>query len=343
MTRDETLQLKGIAILLMLALHLFSDLDTVRTECDWLIPFWNGKPLVYAFSRVAACCVPIYLFLGGYGLSRTYEASPQMHNGRRVLSLYVNFWIIFLLFIPMACVIRPEDYPEDIPTLLLSTIAWTSTYNGAWWFLLPYALLTLLSAPFMRFVHRRSLSANLWLLFLAFVIYVGIYLLRTRLEGLPGLGIDSLRTLTALFILLPAFYAGAIFAHFHLLEQLRQRMVLSPSPRVVGVVLILVFILLKMTMGSSSLPNALFAVIYISLYVCLKRSARFDAVCRYFGRHSTNIWLVHAFFYAHLFHTFIYSPRYPLLIFLLLLAVSLACSYVVGWIFEPLRRRIRGK
>ena len=155
MSRDESLQLKGIAILLMLALHLFSDLGTVTAECDWLIPFWNGKPIVYAFSRVAACCVPIYLFLGGYGLSRTFEQSPQMHNGRRVLSLYANFWIVFLLFMPLACVIRPEDYPQDLPTLALSTIAWTSTYNGAWWFLLPYAVFTLSEYPDVHF-HAGS-------------------------------------------------------------------------------------------------------------------------------------------------------------------------------------------
>ncbi|MCR4613406.1 MAG: acyltransferase family protein [Bacteroidaceae bacterium] len=341
MSRDESLQLKGIAILLMLALHLFSDLDTVTAECDWLIPFWNGKPIVYAFSRVAACCVPIYLFLGGYGLSRTFEQSPQMHNGRRILSLYTNFWIVFLLFIPMACMIRPEDYPKDLPTLALSTIAWTSAYNGAWWFLLPYAVFTLLSAPFMRFVHSHSLRTNLWLLLVAFVIYVGNYLLRTRLEELSGLGADSLRTVTALFVLLPAFYAGAIFARFRLIEKLKQRPPLGEGWG--GGFLFLFFILLKMTMGSSSLPNALFAVIYISLFVCLRRSAWFEAVCRYFGRHSTNIWLIHAFFYAHLFHSFIYSPRYPLLIFLLLLAVSLACSYVVRWLYQPLRQRIRGK
>lgn len=340
MTRDETLQLKGIAILLMLALHLFSDLDTVTAECDWLIPFWNGKPIVYAFSRVAACCVPIYLFLGGYGLSRTFEQSPQMHNGRRVFSLYVNFWIVFLLFIPMSCIICPQDYPETIPTLLLSTIAWTPTYNGAWWFLLPYAVLTLLSAPFMRFVHRQSMRTNLILIGVELILFVGDYLLRTRLEGHYGLGADSLRTLTAIFVLLPAFHMGALFAHFRMLEKLKQRTLNSQHSTLI---LFIIFILLKMTMGSSSLPNSLFAVIYICLFVCQKRSVWFEAVCRYFGRHSTNIWLIHAFFYAHLFHTFIYSPRYPLLIFLLLLGVSLACSYVVRWIFEPLRQRIRGK
>ena len=341
MTRDESLQLKGIAILLMLALHLFSDLDTVTAETSWLIPFWNGKPIVYAFSRVASCCVPIYLFLGGYGLSRTFESSPQMHNGRRVLSLYVNFWIVFLLFIPMACVICPQDYPETIPTLLLSSIAWTPTYNGAWWFLLPYAFLTLVSAPFMRFVHRQSMRTNLILIGAELVLFVGDYLLRTRLDGHYGLGADSLRTLTSIFVLLPAFHMGALFAHFRLMEKLKQSTV-NTQPYIIYLIL-LFFILLKMTMGSSSLPNSFFAVIYISLFVCLKRSTGFEAVCRYFGHHSTNIWLIHAFFYAHLFHSFIYSPRYPLLIFLLLLAVSLACSYVVGWIYAPLRRRIRGK
>lgn len=47
MTKEETLQLKGIAILMMLFLHLFNTTANVE-QCQTYIYFWNGKPLVLA-------------------------------------------------------------------------------------------------------------------------------------------------------------------------------------------------------------------------------------------------------------------------------------------------------
>lgn len=53
MTKEETLQLKGIAILMMLFLHLFNTTANVE-QCQTYIYFWNGKPLVLALSRVGS-------------------------------------------------------------------------------------------------------------------------------------------------------------------------------------------------------------------------------------------------------------------------------------------------
>ncbi|NPD53892.1 hypothetical protein [Prevotella sp. MGM1] len=44
MRKNTTLQLKGIAILLMLWLHLFSD-EKLTATCVNTIWFWNGMPL----------------------------------------------------------------------------------------------------------------------------------------------------------------------------------------------------------------------------------------------------------------------------------------------------------
>ena len=66
MDKKESLELKGIAILLMLMLHLFNTQQRVA-ECTTFLYFWNGKPLVYALSRVGAFCVPLYIFISGYG------------------------------------------------------------------------------------------------------------------------------------------------------------------------------------------------------------------------------------------------------------------------------------
>lgn len=61
----------------------------------------------------------------------------------------------------------------------------------------------------------------------------------------------------------------------------------------------------------------------------------------YFGEHSTNIWLVHMFFYSVLFDDLVFNARYPIPVFLLLVALSLASSYVIKWISKPILKLVR--
>lgn len=65
-----------------------------------------------------------------------------------------------------------------------------------------------------------------------------------------------------------------------------------------------------------------------------------DCLC-YFGEHSANIWLVHMFFYTVLFDGFVFCVKYPIPIFLLLLAVSLVSSYVIKWLSKPILKLVR--
>lgn len=56
MTKDQSLQLKGIAILMMLFLHLFNTQERMM-DCVTYLDFFNGKPLVYALARTCGLCV----------------------------------------------------------------------------------------------------------------------------------------------------------------------------------------------------------------------------------------------------------------------------------------------
>lgn len=61
----------------------------------------------------------------------------------------------------------------------------------------------------------------------------------------------------------------------------------------------------------------------------------------YFGEHSTNIWLVHMFFYGSLFHGIVFCLKYPIPVLLLLIAFSLASSYVIKWLSRPILKLVR--
>ena len=54
-----------------------------------------------------------------------------------------------------------------------------------------------------------------------------------------------------------------------------------------------------------------------------------------------NIWLVHMFFYGSLFHGIVFGLKYPVPIFLLLIALSLVSSYAIKWLSNPILKLVR--
>lgn len=74
MTKDESLLMKGVAILLMLFLHLFNQMANIEL-CQNLVTI-GGVPLVHILSR-AASPVPFFVILSGYGL---YKVRNRTNN-----------------------------------------------------------------------------------------------------------------------------------------------------------------------------------------------------------------------------------------------------------------------
>lgn len=69
-------QLKSIAILMMLSLHLFN--RDYNGLFEPLI-FVGEMPLSYYISLFSDACVPIFAFVSGYGLYNSYKNSPSSY------------------------------------------------------------------------------------------------------------------------------------------------------------------------------------------------------------------------------------------------------------------------
>ena len=98
MTIQKSNQLKAIAVLMMLFLHLFN-----RDHKEIFTPliFIGERPLSYYLSLFCDACVPIFAFVSGYGLYYQYNQNPKSYNKKksiRLKKLFLNYWIILLLF-----------------------------------------------------------------------------------------------------------------------------------------------------------------------------------------------------------------------------------------------------
>lgn len=169
LTKQQTTELKGIAILMMLFLHLFN-----RNWEELFRPliFIGSQPLSYYISLFCDCCVAIYCFCSGYGLYAGYSKDKSHFNHKnriRIFKLYINYWIIIVLFVFIlgGIMLQKWNYIGGFWKILLNIAALDTSYNGAWWFLFTYILLSFLSSYIFLLIE----NANKCLLIFGLLIF----------------------------------------------------------------------------------------------------------------------------------------------------------------------------
>lgn len=338
MNKKESLELKGIAILLMLMLHLFNTKERVA-ECTTFLYFWNGKPLVYALSRVGAFCVPLYIFISGYGHGAIMAAGRLDFKSacRRVANLYIIYWVVFLPFIGWGSLAASERYPGSVGEFLLNFIGVSCSYNGEWWFLFPYVLLALFAPFFLPLMTQKAGDGTLriktgWIVFFVvlFVLHqIARPLFRPYLSFLPfRIAVDTI-ALSGMFVWGAAMSLSGCLDVEHR-NKLKEKFAAFGgfSSSLWLLLIILVLCLLRMSLGPGFL-NYIFVLILLPLYLALPRTRWWRDILCYFGKHSTNMWLCHTFFAYYICHDFIYGLSYPLLMFCVLVLLSLASSILL--------------
>lgn len=214
MTKQESTILKGVAILLMLYLHLFNQMSNVELCVSYL--YVGNVPLIHILSR-AANPVAFFLILSGYGLYKVRKKNPEYNIVKKLRNLYIHYWITLALFVPLgAWMLGCARYPGSIGATISNVTAWHTTWNGEIWFFFPYLLLALSSKQIFKVMDSIHpllyFGATLFVsLAMGFCIsrYGAAYLYRHQLAYMPVL----------YFSLLFSFSLGAGLAKYKLVEK----------------------------------------------------------------------------------------------------------------------------
>lgn len=338
-TLQKSNQLKSIAILMMLFLHLFN-----RPHEGLFVPlvFIGSQPLSYYISLFCDACVPVFAFVSGYGLYFKYKANNKTYgkdNLTRLKNLYINYWIILLLFaVFLGFILNSETHPGNWQKFLLNVTALDPSYNGAWWFFTTYVLFVLSSSFWFRMIN----SVNPYLLFSALLlIYIIAFYYRIyRNEVFDNTVLHWLHRQSALyFCTLFQFMLGAFALKYNwhqkfstILKDIKYKPVIAVG----GIILLIIF--------HGIIPNFIVAPFtglgFILLFLQIKQPDWMNRFLDFMAPHATNLWLIHMFLYVTYFREFVYSPKYVLLVFLFLIALCTAASYLVKLIEKPIKKMI---
>ena len=323
-------QLKAVAALMMLFLHLFN-----RPFKGLFQPllFIGTQPLSYYISLFCDACVPIFCFLSGYGLYfkfvKNTNAIYKQENSGRIKKLYINYWIILLLFaVILGWSLNTEGLPGDITKFILNFTALHNSYNSAWWFFFTYLLLVASSAYLFYIINRVRL---LFLISALLVIYViGFYFRVYQPEVFHSILLNWIQRQLSLYAtsVLP-FCIGAMALKYKWNTTISLFFVTRKNKNALILCAILILIVVH-----GLIPNFIIApflaIPFLFLFCQLKLSTYVEQILDYVAPHATNMWLVHMFFYMVYFESFIYSATYVLPIFLVLVFCSIISSTVIN-------------
>ena len=353
-TKEHTMQMKGIAIIILLFHHCFLNAQrwaTVPYEKLATTKGWGYYPISFApfsshtiqylasFSKI---CVAMFVFMTGYGMWVSYESQKKkttMSNyiKKRMVTLMTGFLIIFvvteILAIPTGRFI--EVYGHDfrsvvymiIDALGLAKLLGTPLFCLTWW----YMSLAIVLIMIFPFVH--SIMENYqWVVVVASII----------VPRACGFGQS-----TDLFRYLLAYTLGMYFAQHDLLARIKEKFM---EQNVAGKLLSLIVSLIGLAVIIKCRQNAWigwkyldfwdgFAAMYVIVlsYIYILNGKWIVKGLGFLGKHSMNIFLIHSFYRDVFFHKFTYSFYYAWLDYIVLMAISLVTSIVLEWFKKLIR------
>ena len=345
-TKKDTALVKGAAILMMLFHHLFTTADRYAGYEIIFQPF--GEVFTVQLARFFKICVGIFVFLSGYGVTKSLSAldenDPKRYIkqiGRRTFSLMSGYWIIFILSVIAAAIINPSllnaykgGYKIDYAVfglfdfLGLSELFGTPTLNGTWW----YMSLALIIIAIMPLLYRLYKKYGFIPLFMLSFIVCG-FVKDARSDEIVNY--DMVRWLFTLDL-------GIVFADRDWLAKIKELKIIKKNNTADYTVKLVVYTALlacsfflrqRSDWTVSYICDGIvpaYAVVYC--YVILGEIPVLRNVLRFFGKHSMNIFLSHTFLRAYYLKDFIYGLKYPALIFAMLTALSLLLSILIDLI-----------
>lgn len=323
-SKEKTLELKGIAILMMLFLHLFHGSNTIGKYVG--ISIGNNETAEHFISYL---CNPVYAFtfLSGYGLYISYYRGRK-NNIQRLWRLYLKYWVSLFLFVPIAYSLGQRHvYPGSWLDILENVTSLRTSYNGTIWFLFPYSCLTLLSSKIFKWVD--NVSRNTLLYSILFILVTCSLLLHSY--GNYFISHHYIYQLEHIYELLIPFLIGTFCA-----KEIKYSDYTSQNVTIVFILLLtfsLIIIIHDWPIG------LLYPVYMLGIFLCVSLLKLPNSLGIFFsslGQKATSMWFVHAYFCWYLFSDQLYSLKYSIFIYVTLIMVS----YIFAWIVDALSDRV---
>lgn len=343
LTKDQTQMTKGLAVICMVVLHLFCRKgdEVFGTPVLWLSA---DTPAVYILGFLAEICVPLYSMCSGYAhylLGENHRLGLK-DDLKRIFRFLLNYWIVVILFSLVGLLLHTPDIPVNISEFLQNLFLISTSYNGAWWYAATYVLLCLFSGVIYTIVKRLH-----WIvLFLAASFQYGAMYICDALGLIPKTGnavVDfALRQFDNFFgDVLLCYILGMLLVKLDVFGKIKyflQTYAKKSGRALIGLkILLLVCVSAVVFILEKAVLMPYYALFIFLMFNSSEIKGKLKSCFMFMGRHSTNIWLTHMFFYLCMFPGLVVSARYPIFIFVYMMVLCIAVSIVINFIYSKVK------
>ncbi|MDM8268298.1 acyltransferase family protein [Barnesiella viscericola] len=325
----ESKLIAGVAILLMMFHHIFGFPEYRINGNDYIVSFSiygiSFERMIAAFGKI---CVALFAFSSGYVIwkkSGDYLSLRVTFN--RVIRFLINYWIIFALFIFYGLCVGdslPSGRNFWYNLVGLETAPQKQYVNVVFaWYVATYVVLVFLS-PILINIFRGKIFVVDIVLYICFIL--GLSLIYNSLWG---------------YILSPVLYAicGLLVAKWNLFNRILPR-----TDKLSIWIFVLVIVVLALFRQSLILldvnivgVDGIFAAIFIFAVINIFNRLRcewLNKIIIFLGFYSMNLWYLHGIFFtgSRPLQDVLYYPKYPILIFILCIAIvlpiAMGCDFI---------------
>ena len=337
-TKENTMAVKGIGILMLLSFHCFSNNDRITVPgTDITVDFWPfTKEFGMFLSDQMGVCVAIFAFLSVYGMTLSIKKSyPGYEMNERQAALYVikkYLSILFLFFIPfLFCELVTwkkgflsmygDTRAKQMCNILMDMFCVSDIFGShmivrTWWYMSFLVMITVFMPALIHLYKRYQ-----WLMIPVVLIPIILFLdLNQRM--IRWIGVVPIAV---------CFADQRVFERLKEFEITGKRKLDKIIKFAVSTVVLYVLFLVKIRFLSNvrirfTINTVMIVLLIYWCYEFFIELLVIKQVLQFLGRHSADMFFVHSFIRQLWYKQELYSLESAVLIYLVLLGSSLLIS-----------------
>lgn len=326
--RNQTNIAKGLFAVAMVVHHTAIEWNDIKT-------MFLSQQCMYTIIALCKICVPGFVFLTAFGMSRQYQRISE--GGQistreylkismvRLVKLYFTFWPVYLLGLVGTWIYNKEivfgayrDFGGKfsvfyliLDAMGLSYFCSTPMLNVTWWYF-AVALFIIFAMPLMHILYQKLQ----WLIVL------------------PALFLLPYETVPVYHVYVGIAFLGIMFSQETYLEKVKNLFdrisLLTVIKYVLAVPVMLIMYEISNYLSARAVSYPILVCGFLLLsYLIVADIPVIRSIFALLGRHSGNIFFVHTFIYLYWFRESIYRLNYIVLVDLSVIGISLAISIAV--------------
>ena len=337
---------KGVASLMLLYHHLLREGNAFNKDFKNELIFFgfNFRKYSAIFFKITTCS---YAFLSGLGLYYSLiklNSIKDMYKKciKNFFRLFIIFWIILIFVYPKG--LKTGLFNFNYSTII-SCIFAVYHRKGNWWYMRMYFALLVYAPLFIRLFKDISYKNKFIPILIFYLICFIIRIIKNYIKITGNIIIIFLYLEYFTFLdFIISFLAGIIAAKYDLMSIFTNTKSESFYYSIFSI-FSSIFIRCNLITGEGDTRIDYFIVPMFLLPITsfISKNKVLSNFFTLIGKHSTNFWFLHGYFYDNYYLDILSLPKYSSLCYLWLIILTLISSYIINIVLLPIMNFINNK